>query len=59
MMAGPMIAKDEIHRLLGITQPWRMVGAIALGHLATAPSSSVTRKPIDKVATWFEGDASV
>ncbi|MBS1119703.1 MAG: putative Nitroreductase [Deltaproteobacteria bacterium] len=53
MMAGPMIAKDEIHALLGISEPWRMVGAIALGH----PSGSAPvrgRKPLDRVVDWIE-----
>jgi nitroreductase len=54
MMAGPMIAKDEIHALLGITEPWRMVGAIALGHLVAPAAGGVTRKPIDRVVSWFE-----
>ncbi len=54
MMAGPMIAKDQIHALLGITQPWQMVGAIALGHLAAPLPSNMPRKPIDRVVTWHE-----
>lgn len=53
MMAGPMVAKDDIHALLGIAEPWRMVGAIALGHPATAPST-MPRKPVDKVVDWIE-----
>jgi nitroreductase len=54
MMAGPMIAKDDIHRLLGITEPWQMVGAIALGHLAAPPAGAMPRKPMDRVVTWHE-----
>jgi nitroreductase len=53
MMAGPMVAKDDIHSLLGISEPWRMVGAIALGYSAQAPST-MPRKPIDKVVDWIE-----
>lgn len=53
MMAGPMVAKDDIHALLGIAEPWRMVGAIALGHHEAAPST-MPRKPIDKVVDWIE-----
>jgi nitroreductase len=53
MMAGPMVARDDIHALLGIHEPWRMVGAIALGHSAQAPST-MPRKPIDKVVDWIE-----
>jgi nitroreductase len=54
MMAGPMIAKDDIHRLLGITEPWQMVGAIALGHLAAPAAGAMPRKPMDRVVTWHE-----
>ncbi|MCE9572567.1 MAG: nitroreductase family protein [Deltaproteobacteria bacterium] len=54
-MAGPMIARDEIQRTLGIEAPWQMVGAVALGYPATA-SAAPPRKPIDRVATWFEDD---
>jgi coenzyme F420-0:L-glutamate ligase/coenzyme F420-1:gamma-L-glutamate ligase len=54
MMAGPMIAKDQIHALLGIAQPWQMVGAIALGHRAEPLPSNMPRKPIDRVVTWHE-----
>lgn len=53
MMAGPMVARDEIHSLLGITAPWRMVGAIALGHPVGSPNST-TRKPVDSVVNWIE-----
>jgi len=53
MMAGPMVAKDDIHALLGIHEPWRMVGAIALGYSAQPPST-MPRKPIDKVVDWIE-----
>jgi len=55
MMAGPMVAKDDIHALLGIGQPWRMVGAIALGHPAgAAPARG--RKPLDRVVHWIEDE---
>ncbi len=53
MMAGPMVAKDEIHALLRIAEPWRMVGAIALGHPAETPPSR-SRKPLDRVVEWIE-----
>jgi nitroreductase len=53
MMAGPMVARDEIHALLHITAPWSMVGAIAIGHPASAPSAT-TRKPFDRVVDWID-----
>jgi nitroreductase len=53
MMAGPMVARDEIHQLLGITAPWTMVGAIALGHPVGTPGTT-TRKPFDRVVDWID-----
>jgi nitroreductase len=52
-MAGPMVAKDRIGALLDIREPWRMVGAIALGWPAEAPPVQ-PRKGLDRVVTWFE-----
>jgi nitroreductase len=53
MMAGPMVARNEIHALLEIEAPWRMVGAIAIGHPdGGAPARG--RKPLDRVVTWIE-----
>ena len=55
-MAGPMIARDEIGRLCGIAPPWRMLGAVAIGHPdgASTPPASPGRKPIDRVAEFIE-----
>jgi len=55
MMAGPMVARDEICALLGIRAPWRMIGAIALGHPAGAPPAR-GRKPIERVVDWIEDE---
>lgn len=52
-MAGPMVARDEIHALLSIAEPWRMLGAVALGHPA-APAEPRPRKPLGRVVQWFE-----
>jgi nitroreductase len=58
MMAGPMVAKAEIQALLGIEEPWRMVGAIAIGHPeGGAPARG--RKPLDRVVMWSEQETSV
>jgi nitroreductase len=56
MMAGPMVARDEIHALLGIAAPWRMVGAIAIGHPAGEAPPARGRKPLDRVVQWIEPD---
>jgi nitroreductase len=55
MMAGPMVAKDEICALLEIRAPWRMIGAIALGYPAGAPPAR-GRKPMDRVVDWIEDE---
>jgi len=56
MMAGPMVARDEICALLGIRAPWRMIGAIALGYPAGAPPAQ-PRKPFDRVVDWIDEEA--
>jgi nitroreductase len=52
-MAGPTVARADIEALLGIAAPWRMLGAIALGHPTLAPASP-GRKPLAKVVQWFD-----
>ncbi|MFN0250144.1 MAG: nitroreductase family protein [Kofleriaceae bacterium] len=59
MMAGPMVARAEIHALLGIEEPWRMVGAIAIGHPTPQETPARGRKPLDRVITWFEDEEHV
>jgi coenzyme F420-0:L-glutamate ligase/coenzyme F420-1:gamma-L-glutamate ligase len=56
-MAGPTVAKDEIHALLGIREPWRMLGAVALGHAAAPPKETPARRPLDRVVTFFDDEA--
>jgi nitroreductase len=53
-MAGPMVARDEICGLLDISDPWNMVGAVALGYPGTELPAKRPRKPLDRVVTWFE-----
>ncbi len=52
-MSGPMIARDTLQALLDIREPWRMVGAIALGYPAERPQKQ-PRKPLAQVVAWFE-----
>jgi nitroreductase len=52
-MAGPMVARKEIHQLLKISPPWQMVGAISLGY-PTECVEAPRRKPLEKVVRWYE-----
>lgn len=52
-MAGPMVARDQIHEILGIRGPWQMVGGIALGYPTRQPDVK-PRKPLDSVVQWVE-----
>jgi nitroreductase len=58
-MAGPMIARDDVSRLCEIHEPWRMLGAVAVGHLApdaaaAGSSPKPARKPLDRVIDFIE-----
>ena len=55
-MAGPMIARDRICALLGIAEPWHMVGAIALGYPLGAPPEKKPRKPLGRVVRWYDDE---
>lgn len=52
-MAGPMVAKGDIGEILGIREPWRLVGGIALGWPGEQPEAK-GRKPVERVVQWFE-----
>ena len=52
-MAGPMVARDDIHTLLGIAAPWRMVGAVALGWPDESPPAR-PRRQLDQVVRWHD-----
>jgi len=54
-MAGPMIARDLIGAQLGIAEPWRMIGAVALGY-PRGPVPDRPRKPADRVSMWFDDE---
>jgi nitroreductase len=55
-MAGPMLARDEIARLLAVPSPWVPLGAIAVGWPEVAPSerASPVRKPSERIVEWNE-----
>jgi F420 biosynthesis protein FbiB-like protein len=53
-MAGPMVARREIAAILEIREPWRMIGAIALGWPKGARPEAKPRKALDRVVTWHQ-----
>jgi nitroreductase len=53
-MAGPMVARDDIHAICGVRDPYKMVGAIALGHPAAPPGQAPARRGLDKVVRFLE-----
>jgi nitroreductase len=54
-MAGPMIARADVEALLQIALPWQMLGAVAVGWPADSASAGPGRKPVERVAVWFDG----
>jgi nitroreductase len=54
-MAGPMVARREISTLLEIAEPWRMLGAVAVGWPAGAAPPAPGRRSLDRVLLWFDG----
>lgn len=53
-MAGPTVARAELAELADIHEPWRMLGAIAVGHPAGDGKPKPARKPVDKIALFID-----
>lgn len=52
-MTGPLVAVEELERLLGVKQPWRVVGLIPLG----VPAERFKRRPrksMDEILTFVD-----
>ncbi|MBI2373212.1 MAG: nitroreductase family protein [Deltaproteobacteria bacterium] len=54
-MAGPMIARASVERVVGVKAPFHMLGAVAVGWPDERPAP-VGRRDLDRVVTWFEPD---
>jgi nitroreductase len=54
-MAGPSVARRDIQDILGIADPYRMLGVVALGYPAEQPAATA-RRPLERAVTWFEDD---
>lgn len=52
-MAGPMVARAEIEATLGVTPPWRMLGAVSLGWPDEVPTAK-PRRDLAQVVRWLD-----
>jgi len=50
-MSGPLLAADDLKRLLGIPSSWRIAALIPTGYPDEAPTAPA-RKPADAVIRW-------
>ena len=50
-MSGPLLAADELKRLLEIPPSWRIAALVPTGYPDEAPSAPA-RKPVDAVIRW-------
>lgn len=53
-MTGPLLAADDIKRMLDIPATWHIAAFIPLGYAAEAPKP-VSRKAVDTVIRWVGG----
>jgi nitroreductase len=52
-MTGPLVAADEIEKILEIEPPWYIASLIPLGKAKESPPSR-PRRPLDEVSIWLE-----
>ncbi len=52
-MSGPLLARAQIGKLVGITAPWLMFAAVALGYPSEA-ALATPRKPLPELVRWFD-----
>lgn len=56
-MTGPvLVIPGEIKRLLKLSDPFEPHLLIALGRPASQPATPVSRKPLEVVSTWIDGE---
>ncbi len=48
-MSGPLVAREALERLLGISPPGRLAAIVAIGRPAAAPPSPRERKAVDDI----------
>lgn len=47
-LSGPIVARDELERMLDIREPWRLAAMVAVGRPAS-PHKQREKKPLDEV----------
>jgi len=53
-MTGPLLASEELGRLLRIASPWKPLAVVALGWPSTGGPSARVRKPLSQVVDWLD-----
>jgi nitroreductase len=48
-LSGPLIAREELERILGVASPWRLAALVALGRPAASHDHTQDRKPLDEI----------
>jgi nitroreductase len=56
-LAGCLLARDELARLLRIQPPWKILTGVTVGWPAERPTPTA-RKSLEKVVEWFEDAAA-
>jgi nitroreductase len=52
-MSGPVLAADALAPMLGVRDPWRMLGIVAVGHPAAPALEGPRRRPLAQVVDWL------
>ncbi|MBI5955851.1 MAG: nitroreductase family protein [Chloroflexi bacterium] len=49
---GPLVARNELERLLGVAKPWRLFAMVPVGLPAESPPAR-PRKPLEEIVTFL------
>jgi nitroreductase len=52
--APAVFAREELEAMLGVEQPWFLLGIVSLGVAARPPRKSSPRKSVNEVCTFIE-----
>ncbi|MBF0107076.1 MAG: nitroreductase family protein [Deltaproteobacteria bacterium] len=54
-MTGPLVAADEIKKILKIPSSWNIAAVVPVGHPGEIPPPT-PRRPVQQVITWVDAD---